>query len=47
MKKLTREQWEKLEEIEELEEERIEKECEKLTVTKPAKERLKIIRNLF
>lgn len=47
MKKMTRREWEELEEKEELEEERVEQECEDLAVTKPIKERLNSVSGLF
>jgi len=47
MKKLTREEWEKVEYLKQLKEERIEKQCEKLSITKPIKERLELIRNIL
>lgn len=48
MKKLTRTEWEKLEELEDLEEEKTEEYCKGvLGKTKPIKERLNLARTLF
>lgn len=47
MKKLTRNEWENLQEQEKLKEERIEAKCENIANTTPISKRFQTVRNIF